>query len=46
MRGAGTAFDGLYFVQSVDHRLERGSFTQQFTLVRNGLISTLPVVPV
>ncbi|GAA2809384.1 hypothetical protein RMN57_06855 [Kitasatospora sp. CM 4170] len=46
VRGAGTAFDGLYFVQSVDHRLERGSFTQQFTLVRNGLISTLPVVPV
>ncbi|MFF2043759.1 hypothetical protein ACFVVX_25395 [Kitasatospora sp. NPDC058170] len=46
VRGAGTAFDGLYFVQSVDHRLERGSFTQQFTLVRNGLVSTLPVVPV
>ncbi|GAA0666848.1 hypothetical protein GCM10010193_18120 [Kitasatospora atroaurantiaca] len=46
VRGAGTAFDGLYFVQSVDHQLKRGSFTQQFTLVRNGLVSTLPVVPV
>ncbi|MFB7614934.1 hypothetical protein [Kitasatospora sp. NPDC056181] len=46
VRGAGTAFDGLYFVQSVDHRLRRGSFTQQFSLVRNGLVSTLPVVPV
>jgi hypothetical protein len=46
VRGAGTAFDGLYFVQSVDHQLRRGSFTQQFGLVRNGLVSTLPVVPV
>ncbi|MGA4966929.1 hypothetical protein [Streptomyces pseudogriseolus] len=46
VRGGGTAFDGLYYVQSVDHRLERGSFTQQFSLVRNGLVSTLPVVPV
>lgn len=45
VRGAGTAFDGLYFVQAVQHRLKRGEFKQQFTLVRNGLISTLPVVP-
>jgi hypothetical protein len=52
VRGAGTAFDGLYFVQTVQHRLrsrspvEGGSYTQGFTLVRNGLISTLPRIPV
>lgn len=45
VRGAGRAFDGLYFVQGVQHRLRRGEFKQAFTLVRNGLISTLPVVP-
>jgi hypothetical protein len=46
VRGAGLAFDGLYFVQSVTHQIRRGAFTQQFTLVRNGLVSTLPAVPV
>jgi hypothetical protein len=46
VRGAGLAFDGLYFVQSVTHQLKRGAYTQQFTLVRNGLIPTLPTVPV
>lgn len=45
VRGAGMAFDGLYFVQSVQHKLKRGEFKQQFSLVRNGLISTLPVIP-
>jgi hypothetical protein len=46
VRGAGLAFDGLYFVKTVTHRIKRGSYTQAFTLVRNGLISTLPTVPV
>ena len=45
LRGAGLAFDGLYFVKSVTHKLERGSYHQDFTLTRNGLVSTLPVVP-
>jgi hypothetical protein len=45
VRGAGLAFDGLYYVKSVTHELKRGSYTQSFTLSRNGLISTLPVVP-
>lgn len=45
LRGAGVAFDGLYFVKSVTHKLGRGSYTQDFTLTRNGLVSTLPVVP-
>jgi len=44
VRGVGMAFDGLYYVRSVTHTLQRGQYKQQFTLVRNGLISTLPVV--
>lgn len=46
VRGAGTAFDGLYYVKSVTHTLRRGEYKQNFTLTRNGLISTLPQVPV
>ena len=46
VRGAGTAFDGLYFVKQVTHKLEAGgSYQQDFTLTRNGLVSTVPVVP-
>jgi hypothetical protein len=45
VRGAGMAFDGLYYVRSVTHTIKRGQYKQQFSLVRNGLISTLPVVP-
>jgi len=46
VRGAGTAFDGLYYVKSVTHNIKRGEYKENFTLSRNGLISTLPVVPV
>jgi len=46
VRGAGTAFDGLYYVKSVTHRIRRGEYKQNFTLTRNGLVSTLPQVPV
>ncbi|MCK9485535.1 MAG: hypothetical protein M0R73_02370 [Dehalococcoidia bacterium] len=45
VRGAGMAFDGLYFVKSVTHTIERGDYQQDFTLVRNGLVSTVPAVP-
>jgi hypothetical protein len=44
VRGAGPAFDGLYYVKSVTHRIKRGSYKQNFTLTRNGLVSTLPTV--
>ena len=44
VRGAGTLYNGLYFVQSVTSRIRRGEFKQNFTLTRNGLISTVPVV--
>jgi hypothetical protein len=45
LRGVGTAFDGLYYVKSVTHNLKRGEYKQSFTLVRNGLVSTLTKVP-
>jgi hypothetical protein len=45
VRGAGTAFDGLYYVSSVTHNIKRGEYKQNFALARNGLISTLPKVP-
>jgi hypothetical protein len=46
VRGAGPAFSGLYYVDSVTHNLRRGAYTQDFTLTRNGLVSTVPRVPV
>lgn len=45
VRGAGHAFDGLYFVKSVTHQIRRGEYKQDFTLTRNGLVSTVPRVP-
>jgi hypothetical protein len=45
VRGVGTAFDGLYYVQSVTHKVKRGEYKQNFTLTRNGLISTFSKVP-
>jgi len=45
VRGAGPAFDGLYYVRSVTHTIKRGEYKQNFTLARNGLLSTLPAVP-
>lgn len=44
VRGSGVAYDGLYYVKSVTHNLAPGSYTQSFSLVRNGLISLTPVV--
>jgi hypothetical protein len=46
LRGAGTAFDGLWYVTSVTHELKRGEYKEQFTLSRNGLVSTVPSVAV
>jgi hypothetical protein len=46
LRGVGEAFDGLYYVKNVKSSIKRGEFKQDFTLTRNGLISTLPEVPV
>jgi hypothetical protein len=45
VRGAGPAFDGLHYVESVTHTIARTSYKQNFTLKRNALISNTPVVP-
>jgi hypothetical protein len=45
VRGAGLAFDGLYYVDSTKHQIKPGEYKQSFTLKRNALISNTPVVP-
>jgi len=42
VRGAGVAYDGLYYVDSVTHNVKRGEYKQNFTLSRDGLISNTP----
>jgi hypothetical protein len=44
VRGAGWAHDGLWYVKSVKHLIQIGSYTQRFELAREGLGSTTPVV--
>lgn len=44
LRGVGTAYDGLWFVDETTTTLKRGEFKQRFKLTRNGLISTVPRV--
>ncbi|SMC47677.1 hypothetical protein [Kibdelosporangium aridum] len=44
VRGSGITYDGLYYVKSVTHNLQRGSYTQNFTLAREGLIALHPTV--
>ena len=44
VRGAGIAYDGMYYVDSVTHNIKQGEFKQSFTLSRDGLISQTPVV--
>lgn len=46
VRGAGLPFDGLYYVKSVTHDIQRGAYKQSFELARNGLLPTVPAVPV
>jgi hypothetical protein len=45
VRGAGLAYDGMYYVDSVTHNIKPGEFKQNFTLSRDGLISITPRVP-
>lgn len=44
VRGAGIAYNGLYYVRKVSSTLKRGEFSQSFELTRNGLISIVPRV--
>ncbi|WP_433305771.1 hypothetical protein ACQP2F_18975 [Actinoplanes sp. CA-030573] len=42
VRGAGLAYDGLYYVTSVTSDLKRGQYKQSFSLGRGGLVSVPP----
>lgn len=44
VRGAGLAYDGLWYVKSVTSTLSRGSWKQSFTVARDGLVSNVPRV--
>ena len=46
VRGAGHGFDGLYFVDGVTHKIEAGSYKQDFELSREGTGSSVGSVPV
>jgi hypothetical protein len=44
LRGAGASNNGLYYVKRVTHRIQRGEYTQNFVLTRDGSGSTLSAV--
>jgi hypothetical protein len=44
VRGAGRSNNGTYYVRSVTHQIRIGSYTQSFTLSREGTGSLSPVV--
>jgi hypothetical protein len=44
VRGAGLAYDGLYYVNSVTHSIKPGEYKQDFKLSRDGLNSNTPMV--
>jgi hypothetical protein len=45
LRGAGREYDGVYYVQSVTHHIQKGSYRQSFKLTREGLGSLLSALP-
>ncbi len=45
VRGASLAFDGVYYVNSVTTTMKKGELKQNFSLVRNGIVSLTPTVP-
>jgi len=44
VRGAGPAYDGMYYVESVTHDIKPGEYKQNFTLTRDGFVPLIPVV--
>jgi hypothetical protein len=44
VRGTGDSYSGNYYVKSVTHRIEKGRYTQGFTLTREGTGTLVPVV--
>ncbi|MGH9429922.1 MAG: hypothetical protein ACRD3T_00100 [Terriglobia bacterium] len=46
VRGAGSYYDGKYYVKSVTHSIKRGEYKQSFTLSRGGVVSDVSTVSV
>ncbi len=44
LRGAGISYDGQYYVRSVTHNITRGTYTQNFSVSREGTRPLAPVV--
>jgi hypothetical protein len=44
LRGVGFQHDGLWYVKKVSHHIKIGTYTQSFTLTRDGHGSTVPAV--
>jgi len=44
VRGVGLSYDGFYYVRSVTHRIQPGSYTQSFTISREGTGTLTPAV--
>lgn len=44
VRGAGLAYDGVYYVDSVTHNIKKGEYKQSFSISRDGLISNTSFV--
>jgi len=44
LRGAGDSYDGMYYVKNVTHRISKGSYSQSFTLTREGTGTLTPFI--
>jgi phage protein D len=44
VRGAGLNYDGFYYTRQVNHTLQRGEYTQRFSISREGTGTLTPVV--
>lgn len=44
LRGVGDTYDGLYYVKNVSHRISKGSYSQSFTLTREGTGTLTPFI--
>ncbi len=44
VRGVGKTYDGRYYVKSVSHTIQKGKYTQSFTLTREGTGTLEPFV--
>lgn len=44
VRGAGSTYDGIYYVRSVTHSISKGRYTQSLSMTREGTGTTTPFV--